>query len=132
MDREVEQIRNLVETSVPTFGICFGHQLLGRAFGGKTFKLVFGHRGGNQPVQDAGDGKVEITSHNHGFAVEADSLPADVEVTHINLNDRCVEGMRHKTLPIISVQYHPEAAPGPHDAEHHFQRFIDLMESRGS
>ncbi|MBA2705792.1 MAG: glutamine-hydrolyzing carbamoyl-phosphate synthase small subunit [Blastocatellia bacterium] len=130
MDREVEQIRKLVQTSVPTFGICFGHQLLGRAFGGKTFKLVFGHRGGNQPVQDSADGKVEITSHNHGFAVEAGSLPAEVEVTHINLNDRCVEGMRHKTLPIISVQYHPEAAPGPHDAAHHFQRFIDLMESR--
>jgi carbamoyl-phosphate synthase small subunit len=130
MDREVEQIRNLVQTSVPTFGICFGHQLLGRAFGGKTFKLVFGHRGGNQPVQDSADGKVEITSHNHGFAVEADTLPADIEVTHINLNDRCVEGMRHKTLPIISVQYHPEAAPGPHDASHHFQRFIDLMERR--
>jgi carbamoyl-phosphate synthase small subunit len=130
MDQEVEQIRNLVQTSVPTFGICFGHQLLGRAFGGKTFKLGFGHRGGNQPVQDTGDGKVEITSHNHGFAVEAGSLPADVEVTHINLNDRCVEGMRHKTLPIISVQYHPEAAPGPHDAVHHFQRFIDLMETR--
>ncbi len=130
MDREVEQIRNLVESSVPTFGICFGHQLLGRAFGGRTFKLVFGHRGGNQPVQDSSDGRVEITSHNHGFAVEADSLPKDVEVTHINLNDRCVEGMRHKTLPIISVQYHPEAAPGPHDAAHHFQRFIDLMGSR--
>ncbi len=129
MDREVEQIRNLIQTSVPTFGICFGHQLLGRAFGGKTYKLVFGHRGGNQPVQDSADGKVEITSHNHGFAVEAGSLPAEVEVTHINLNDRCVEGMRHKTLPIISVQYHPEAAPGPHDAAHHFQRFIDLMES---
>jgi carbamoyl-phosphate synthase small subunit len=130
MDREVEQIRNLVQASVPTFGICFGHQLLGRAFGGKTFKLVFGHRGGNQPVQDANDGKVEITSHNHGFAVEADSLPADVEVTHINLNDRCVEGMRHKTLPIFSVQYHPEAAPGPHDASHHFRRFIELMENQ--
>ena len=130
MDREVEQIRNLVQTSVPTFGICFGHQLLGRAFGGKTFKLVFGHRGGNQPVQDSKDGKVEITSHNHGFAVEAGSLSAEMEVTHINLNDRCIEGMRHKTLPIISVQYHPEAAPGPHDAQHHFQRFIDLMESR--
>jgi len=111
-------------------GICFGHQLLGRAFGGKTFKLTFGHRGGNQPVKDFRDGHVEITSHNHGFAVQADSLPAEVEVTHINLNDQCVEGMRHKTLPIISVQYHPEAAPGPHDAEHHFQRFIDLMESR--
>jgi|ERR1044072_6006988 carbamoyl-phosphate synthase small subunit len=128
MNREVEQIQELVKTKVPTFGICFGHQLLGRAFGGTTFKLVFGHRGGNQPVKDLQEGGVEITSHNHGFAVEADSLPADVEVTHVNLNDRCVEGMRHKTLPIVSVQYHPEAAPGPHDAEHHFTRFIKLME----
>ena len=129
MDREVEQIRNLIQTSVPTFGICFGHQLLGRAFGGKTFKLVFGHRGGNQPVQDRSDGKVEITSHNHGFAVEAGSLPAEVEVTHINLNDRCVEGMRHKTLPIISVQYHPEAAPGPHDSHDIFGEFFEMMEA---
>jgi carbamoyl-phosphate synthase small subunit len=129
MNKEVEQIRELVKTSVPTFGICFGHQLLGRAFGGKTFKLTFGHRGGNQPVQDLASGGVEITSHNHGFAVEAGSLPGEMEVTHINLNDRCVEGMRHTTLPIISVQYHPEAAPGPHDAEHHFQRFIQLMQS---
>jgi carbamoyl-phosphate synthase small subunit len=128
MNREVEQIRELIRTTVPTFGICFGHQLLGRAFGGKTFKLVFGHRGGNQPVKDLQEGGVEITSHNHGFAVLADSLPGEVEITHVNLNDRCVEGMRHKTLPIISVQYHPEAAPGPHDAEHHFQRFIELME----
>lgn len=128
MDKEVEQIKSLIEAEVPTFGICFGHQLLGRAFGGSTFKLVFGHRGGNQPVKDLQEGGVEITSHNHGFAVLADSLPADVEVTHINLNDRCVEGMRHKSLPIISVQYHPEAAPGPHDAAHHFQRFIALME----
>ena len=130
MNKEVEQIRELVKTSVPTFGICFGHQLLGRAFGGKTFKLTFGHRGGNQPVQELKDGGVEITSHNHGFAVAADSLPHELEVTHINLNDQCVEGMRHRTLPIISVQYHPEAAPGPHDAEHHFQRFIELMEGR--
>jgi len=130
MNREVEQIQELVKSTVPTFGICFGHQLLGRAFGGKTFKLVFGHRGGNQPVKDLQGGGVEITSHNHGFAVLADSLPADLEITHVNLNDRCVEGMRHKTLPIISVQYHPEAAPGPHDAEHHFQRFIELMERR--
>ena len=127
MNREVEQIKELLGSTLPTFGICFGHQLLGRAFGGTTFKLTFGHRGGNQPVQELRDGTVEITSHNHGFAVQAESLPADVEVTHINLNDRCVEGMRHKTLPVISVQYHPEAAPGPHDAEHHFQRFIDLM-----
>jgi carbamoyl-phosphate synthase small subunit len=132
MDREVEEIKRLIDAKVPTFGICFGHQLLGRAFGGSTFKLVFGHRGGNQPVKDLKAGDVEITSHNHGFAVLADSLPAQVEVTHINLNDRCVEGMRHKTLPIISVQYHPEAAPGPHDAEHHFQRFIDLMSKAGA
>jgi carbamoyl-phosphate synthase small subunit len=128
MNREVAEIKALIETRVPTFGICFGHQLLGRAFGGSTFKLVFGHRGGNQPVKDLVAGGVEITSHNHGFAVQADSLPGDVEVTHVNLNDRCVEGMRHKTLPIISVQYHPEAAPGPHDAEHHFKRFIELMD----
>lgn len=128
MNKEVEEIRELVKAAVPTFGICFGHQLLGRALGGKTFKLMFGHRGGNQPVQDLKQGRVEITSHNHGFAVEAGSLPAEVEVTHVNLNDRCVEGMQHKTLPIISVQYHPEAAPGPHDAAHHFGRFIKLME----
>lgn len=129
MTREVEQVRRVAKSGRPTFGICFGHQLLGRAFGGKTFKLTFGHRGGNQPVKDLGSGSVEITSHNHGFAVVADSLPAEVEVTHINLNDNCVEGMRHRTLPIISVQYHPEAAPGPHDAAHHFHRFIELMES---
>lgn len=128
MSKEVEEIRQLVRTAVPTFGICFGHQLLGRAFGGKTFKLVFGHRGGNQPVKDLAEGDVEITSHNHGFAVEAGSLPSELEVTHVNLNDRCVEGMRHKTLPIFSVQYHPEAAPGPHDAAYHFHRFIKLME----
>jgi carbamoyl-phosphate synthase small subunit len=128
MNREVKEIQELIKTTVPTFGICFGHQLLGRAFGGTTFKLVFGHRGGNQPVKDLRGGGVEITSHNHGFAVAADSLPDEVEVTHLNLNDGCVEGMRHKTLPIFSVQYHPEAAPGPHDAEHHFQRFIALME----
>jgi carbamoyl-phosphate synthase small subunit len=128
MNKEVGEIRELLKASVPIFGICFGHQLLGRAFGGETFKLVFGHRGGNQPVQEISGRGVEITSHNHGFAVRAESLPPEVEVTHINLNDQCVEGMRHRTLPVISVQYHPEAAPGPHDAEHHFRRFIELME----
>jgi len=128
MNKEVGEIRELLQASVPIFGICFGHQLLGRAFGGETFKLVFGHRGGNQPVQEISGRGVEITSHNHGFAVRAESLPPEVEVTHINLNDQCVEGMRHRTLPVISVQYHPEAAPGPHDAEHHFRRFIELME----
>ena len=132
MNTEVEQIRQLLKTQTPIFGICFGHQLLGRAFGGKTFKLVFGHRGGNQPVKEVSGRGVEITSHNHGFAVQADSLPPDVEVTHINLNDQCVEGMRHRTLPVISVQYHPEAAPGPHDAEHHFKRFVELMERQAS
>jgi carbamoyl-phosphate synthase small subunit len=127
MNREVEEIRQLLRAQVPMFGICFGHQLLGRAFGGQTFKLVFGHRGGNQPVKEVSGRGVEITSHNHGFAVNAETLPPDVEVTHINLNDQCVEGMRHRTLPVISVQYHPEAAPGPHDAEHHFHRFVELM-----
>jgi carbamoyl-phosphate synthase small subunit len=128
MTKEVDAVRTIAQSGMPTFGICFGHQLLGRAFGGNTFKLVFGHRGGNQPVKDLIAGGIEITSHNHGFAVQAQSLPPEVEVTHINLNDNCVEGMRHRTLPVISVQYHPEAAPGPHDAEHHFLRFIKLME----
>jgi carbamoyl-phosphate synthase small subunit len=128
MTAVVEEIRRLVETGVPVFGICFGHQLLGRAFGGTTYKLRFGHRGGNQPVKELLSGKVEITSHNHGFAVRAEGLPAEVEVTHVNLNDGCVEGLRHRRLPVISVQYHPEAAPGPHDAAHHFRRFVELME----
>jgi carbamoyl-phosphate synthase small subunit len=131
MTKVVEEVRSVTRSGLPTFGICFGHQLLGRAFGGTTYKLQFGHRGGNQPVKDLLKGSVEITSHNHGFAVAADTLPAEIEVTHINLNDDCVEGMRHKTLPIFSVQYHPEAAPGPHDAEHHFRRFIELMDTAG-
>ncbi len=111
----------------PIFGICLGHQILGHAFGGKTFKLKFGHRGGNQPVKDLQTGKVEITSQNHGFAVDPESLPANVEVTHINLNDGTCEGLRHKEWPVFSVQYHPEAAPGPHDAEPFFERFRKLI-----
>ncbi|MDQ2824353.1 MAG: glutamine-hydrolyzing carbamoyl-phosphate synthase small subunit [Verrucomicrobiota bacterium] len=111
------------------FGICLGHQVLGFAFGGSTFKLKFGHRGANQPVKDLRTGKVAITSQNHGFAVDPDSLPSNVELTHINLNDGTVEGMRHKELPIFSVQYHPEAAPGPHDASYFFSQFADLIES---
>lgn len=112
----------------PIFGICLGHQVLGFAYGGSTFKLKFGHRGGNQPVKDLRTGRVAITSQNHGFAVDPDSLPAEVEVTHVNLNDGTVEGMRHRELPIFSVQYHPEAAPGPHDASYFFGQFAKLIE----
>jgi carbamoyl-phosphate synthase small subunit len=121
------EIRQIAE-QVPLFAICLGHQILGHAFGGKTFKLKFGHRGGNQPVQDLRSGKVAITSQNHGFAIDADSLPDDLEVTHINLNDRTVEGLRHRHLPAFSVQYHPEAAPGPNDAELFFSEFANLID----
>ena len=127
MKSVIDEIKKLVETNTPMFGICLGHQLIGSAFGGETYKLKFGHRGGNQPIKDLTTGKIEITSHNHGFAVDASSLPADVEVTHINLNDNTVAGLRHKTLPVFSVQYHPESAPGPHDSEYLFERFIELM-----
>jgi carbamoyl-phosphate synthase small subunit len=128
MTKVVEEIKKLAASQTPIFGICLGHQLLGEAFGGDTYKLKFGHRGGNQPIKDLTTGRVEITAHNHGFAVDAASLPADVEVTHLNLNDNTVAGLRHKTLPVFSVQYHPESAPGPHDSEYLFKRFIDLMD----
>ena len=120
-------IRNLLGKK-PIFGICLGHQVLGFAFGGSTFKLKFGHRGANQPVKDLHTGKVAITSQNHGFAVDPKTLPPEIELTHINLNDGTVEGMRHKELPIFSVQYHPEAAPGPHDASYFFTQFAELIE----
>ena len=113
----------------PIFAICLGHQMLGHAFGGKTFKLKFGHRGGNQPVKDLRTGRVAITSQNHGFAVDPDSLPSNVEVTHINLNDQTVEGLRATDAPVFSVQYHPEAAPGPNDAAHFFTDFAELIEA---
>jgi carbamoyl-phosphate synthase small subunit len=128
MQPVVNEIRKVVDSGMPTFGICLGHQILGQVFGGNTYKLKFGHRGGNQPVMDIPNNKIEITAHNHGFAVDGASLPDNIEVTHKNLNDDCVEGMRHKDLPVFSVQYHPEAAPGPHDAENYFERFVDLIE----
>src|SRR5436190_88386 len=122
--------KELTDSGIPIFGICLGHQILGQAFGGKTFKLKFGHRGANQPVKDLETGKVEITSQNHGFAVDAKSLPRDVEVNRINLNDNTVEGMRHKKKPIFCVQYHPEASPGPHDSTILFDEFRKLIEKR--
>ena len=116
---------------VPIFGICLGHQLLGRAIGATTFKLKFGHRGGNQPVKNLDTGRVEITSQNHGFAVDRASLEkCGGIVTHINLNDDTVEGFRHKDLPVFSVQYHPEASPGPHDAAYLFDAFIEMMKTK--
>ena len=123
----VENIRKLIGR-YPIFGICLGHQLMGLAFGGRTYKLPFGHHGGNHPVKDLLTGRVEITAQNHGFAVDADSLPADCEITHINLNDNTVEGLRHRSLPVYSVQYHPEAGPGPHDPSHLFEEFVQSME----
>jgi carbamoyl-phosphate synthase small subunit len=126
----VREVKTLMDTGIPIFGICLGHQILGQAFGGKTFKLKFGHRGANQPVKDLETGKVEITAQNHGFAVDAKSLPSDVAVNRINLNDQTVEGLRHKTKPVFCVQYHPEASPGPHDSTPLFAEFRSLVERR--
>ena len=125
----VESIRQLLGRK-PMFGICLGHQLMGLAMGSKTYKLKFGHHGANHPVRDEGTKKVEITSQNHGFCVDADSLDSSkVEVTHWNLNDETVEGIRHKEIPAFSVQYHPEASPGPHDAAYLFPRFREMIEA---
>lgn len=123
----VQAVSELVGFGLPIFGICLGHQILGQAFGGRTFKLKFGHRGANQPVKDLASGRVEITSQNHGFAVDPKSLPSEVVVDRINLNDQTVEGMRHRTKPIFCVQYHPEASPGPHDSARLFDEFRTLI-----
>jgi carbamoyl-phosphate synthase small subunit len=128
VDYAVRSIRNLMGR-VPVFGICLGHQLCGLALGGRTYKLKFGHHGGNHPVRNNATGKVEITAHNHNFAVDPDSVNAnEVELTHVDLNDNTLEGLRHKTLPLFSVQYHPEAAPGPHDSHYLFRDFRQMME----
>jgi carbamoyl-phosphate synthase small subunit len=126
----IDNIRKLMGR-VPIFGICLGHQLCGLALGGRTYKLKFGHHGSNHPVKNLLTGQVEITAQNHGFCVDPDSLAAsDVELTHVNLNDQTNEGMRHRKLPMFSVQYHPEASPGPHDARYLFGKFQDLMEGK--
>src|SRR5215467_9585811 len=127
----IENAKTLVNSNVPVFGICLGHQILGLAMGGDTYKLKFGHRGANHPVKKLQTGKIEITSQNHGFAVDPKSLPADVEVTHLNLYDGTVEGLRHRERPVFCVQYHPEASPGPHDADYLFDDFLELIEKRG-
>jgi carbamoyl-phosphate synthase small subunit len=126
----IRNAKNLVDADVPVFGICLGHQILSLAMGGSTYKLKFGHRGANHPVKELESGKVEITSQNHGFAVDPESLPADVRVTHVNLYDGTVEGLRHTKKPVFCVQYHPEASPGPHDADYLFRQFLDEMERR--
>ena len=128
----IDNAKALLDADVPVFGICLGHQILGLAMGGKTFKLKFGHRGANHPVKQLENGKIEITSQNHGFAVDPQSLPSDVEVTHLNLYDGTVEGLRHTTQPVFCVQYHPEASPGPHDADYLFDDFLKLIEEHRS
>jgi carbamoyl-phosphate synthase small subunit len=132
-DYAIEATRDLIEAGYPTFGICLGHQILALASGAKTFKMKFGHHGANQPVIDLTTGKTEITSQNHSYMVDPTTLDlGKVEITHENLNDRTVEGLRHKDLPLFTVQYHPEAAPGPRDAFYLFKRFRELVDkSRG-
>ncbi len=126
LDYAVDTAKGLVGR-VPLMGICLGNQILARAFGGRNYKLKFGHRGGNHPVRDLGTGLVHVTAQNHGYAVDADSLPSELEVSHVNLNDGTVEGLRHRSLPIMSIQYHSEGSPGPRDNEYLFDRFIGMV-----
>lgn len=126
LDRSVDTAKGLAG-KVPIMGICLGHQVIARAFGASTFKLHFGHRGGNQPVKDLESGRVYVTAQNHGYAVDAEALPDELQVSHINLNDQTVEGLRHRDLPIMTIQYHSEASPGPHDSEYLFDRFVELI-----
>jgi carbamoyl-phosphate synthase small subunit len=126
----IDTAKQLVDADVPVFGICLGHQILSLAMGGQTYKLKFGHRGANHPVKQLDNGKVEITSQNHGFAVDPESVPENVRVTHVNLYDGTIEGLRHRDRPVFCVQYHPEASPGPHDADYLFRQFLDEMEKR--
>ena len=130
LDYAIDNARELIKSEVPTFGICLGHQVLSLALGAQTYKLKFGHRGANHPVKQLDTGQIEITSQNHGFAVDPATLPSDVRVTHVNLYDQTIEGLRHETKPVFCVQYHPEAAPGPHDADYLFRQFLDEMERR--
>ena len=125
----VKNVKTVIDNGTPTFGICLGHQLMGLALGAKTFKLKFGHRGANHPVKELSSGAIEITSQNHGFAVDPDTLPSDTRVTHLNLYDGTIEGLRHTSKPAFGVQYHPEASPGPHDADYLFSQFLDEMEA---
>lgn len=125
---QIDQIKKLISKEIPMFGICLGHQLLSWAFGGKTYKLEFGHHGGNHPVKNLKTGKVEITAQNHNYATDESRLPQDIEITHINLNDNTIEGMRHKNYPVFSIQHHPEAAPGPQDSFYVFDHFLSLIE----
>jgi carbamoyl-phosphate synthase small subunit len=130
LDYAIENVRDIVKTNVPVFGICLGHQILALSLGASTYKLKFGHRGANHPVKELQSGKVEITSQNHGFAVDPETLPPGVRVTHVNLYDGTVEGLRHESKPVFCVQYHPEASPGPHDADYLFRQFMDEIEKR--